>query len=206
MNNKTFYVCSFGGSGSKMLCEALNRYGETEHIHSRNPPELLEYTGKKNGGNCYNSEWFNSIKIPQHDIHKYNVIFIYRNPIKAIYSRFKKSDGQHLKNVQCNLNINFEDVIKQQKDLYGIEEFFDNYTNPNKKRNYKIICVKYEEIFEKQHELSSYLQIGPLNLEKKETEYDINDEEDKILQSIYSNCIQKMNNLPFIFENRFYTF
>ena len=45
-NKKTFYVCSYGGSGSKMLCSALRKYGNTKHIHSRKPPEKLEYIGK----------------------------------------------------------------------------------------------------------------------------------------------------------------
>ena len=29
MSKKHFYVCSYGGSGSKMLCSALSAYGET---------------------------------------------------------------------------------------------------------------------------------------------------------------------------------
>ena len=124
-------------------------------------PAFLEYTGNKNGGNCY-YEWFNSIKIPDDEIHKYYVIFIYKNPIKAIYSRFKESKGGHLKNVQIDKNIKSNDILNQQKDLYAIEEFFDNYTTSNYKRNYKIICVKYEELFEKENELSEFLGIGPL--------------------------------------------
>ena len=44
---KHFYVCSYGGSGSKMLCSALNKYGKTTHIHSRMPPNNLEYIGNE---------------------------------------------------------------------------------------------------------------------------------------------------------------
>ena len=50
MNKKIFYVCSYGGSGSKMLCSALKKYGETIHIHSRKPPNNLEYIGNEKGG------------------------------------------------------------------------------------------------------------------------------------------------------------
>ena len=53
METKIFYVCSYGGSGSKMLCAALRKYGKVEHIHSRNPPDKLCYIGKQNGGNTY---------------------------------------------------------------------------------------------------------------------------------------------------------
>lgn len=40
---KTFYVCSYGGCGSTMLCDSLNKYGKTVHIHSPKPPDNLEY-------------------------------------------------------------------------------------------------------------------------------------------------------------------
>ena len=38
---------------------------------------------------------------------------------------------------------------------------------PNKNRNYKIYCVKYEDIFDKQDELSSLLGVGKLNMVNK---------------------------------------
>ena len=41
-----------------------------------------------------------------------------------------------------------KDIYNTNSDLYKIEDFFDNYTTPNKDRNYKIICVKYEELLE----------------------------------------------------------
>jgi len=38
---KKFYVCSYGGCGSWMLCHALKKYGKPIHMHSRNPPDKL---------------------------------------------------------------------------------------------------------------------------------------------------------------------
>lgn len=198
---KTYYVCSYGGSGSWMLLNGLKKYGKTEHIHSRYPPDRLEYVGRNNGGKSH-WEWFNSIKISDSDIDNYTVIFIYRNPVKAIYSRFndtKFKTCDHLHHIQSkNKNVKLSDVIKQKKDLFDIESFFDNYTSSNPNRNYEIICVKYEDIFEKQDELSKFLSIGPLNLEKKETNHNIDENQEKILQSIYANTINKMQKLPFI--------
>ena len=37
-DKKIFYVCTYGGSGSKALCNALEEYGTAYHIHSRVPP------------------------------------------------------------------------------------------------------------------------------------------------------------------------
>lgn len=189
----TFYVCSYGGCGSTYLVQSLKQYGNVEHIHSRFPPKKLEYVGVERDGSFY-EEWFNGKKIPKNQLKNYYVIYIYRNPVKSIISRFHMS--QHLKNIQIDENIMIEDVIKQNKDLFKINEFYDNYTK-SKKRNYKIYCIKYEELFDKQDELSKVLNIGPLNLIKKESNRNETSNEIK-LTKIYKNLINKMSNNDFI--------
>lgn len=191
MKEKIFYICSYGGSGSKMLCNALKQYGKTEHIHSRNPPDNLTYIGEDKGGNTY-SEWFNKIPIPKNELENYYVIYIYRNPSFSIPSRFKKT--KHLEHIQIDREIKLEDVLSRGKDLYKIREFYDNYTKPNEKRNYKIYCVKYEDIFNKQDELSKLLDIGKLNLVNKSTRKNSN----KKLDNIYADLIDEMNKNNFI--------
>ena len=144
---KNFYVCSYGGCGSYMLCDQLRKYGNVEHIHSRNPPLELEYIGDKGGGTSY-CEWFNGIKIPENELNDYYVIYLYRNPIKSILSRFHMIN--HLIHIQCNnFYTTIDDVINTGIDLYGIKEFYNNYTNISIRRNYKIYCVKYDDIFNK---------------------------------------------------------
>ena len=190
---KTFYVCSFGGCGSKMLCKALEKFGNVVHIHCRNPPNELEYA-------CNYYEIFNSIKIPENELANYYVIFIYRNPIKSILSRF--DNPVHLIHIESAWNIKIEDVINTSSDLYEITEYYNNYTRCNIKRNYKMYCVKYEDIFNKQDELSKTLNIGELNLEKKETK-----REDMMhkyydgLYKVYKDLIEIMNNNDFIIIN-----
>jgi len=78
--------------------------------------------------------------------------------------------------------------------LYKIREFYDNYTKPNEKRNYKIICIKYEDIFEKQDELSNLLGIGKLNIVNTSIRKDSN----KDLDIIYTDLIDEMNKNDFI--------
>ena len=191
---KTFYVCSYGGSGSKMLGEALRKYGNTEHVHSRRPPDKLQYVGNKGGGRAV-VEWFNGIPIPEDELKNYYVIYIYRNPSFAIHSRFQNSD--HLRNIQTHPNIKLEDVLNTGKDLYNIRGFYDNYTKPNMNRNYKIYSVKYEDIFDKQDELSELLGIGKLNLVNKSERK----QSDNKLDIIYSDLIDEMNKNKFITMN-----
>jgi len=196
---KIFFVCSYGGCGSTMLCSALSVYGKVQHIHSRTPPEKLEYVGQTRGGNCY-KEWFNGIKIPEEKIGNYYVIYIYKNPVDAILSRFTITE--HLKNIQIDCNIKLDDVINHSTDLYKIKEFYDNYTQYNEKRNYNIYCVRYEDIFEKQNKLSQLLGIGSLNLIKKETDRtNIKNKYFDELNKIYKDLIDTMNNNKFLFIN-----
>jgi len=191
MPNKNFYVCSYGGSGSKMLCDALRKYGKVEHIHSRNPPNNLEYIGNDKGGKTYH-EWFNGIVIPEKELNDYYVIYIYRNPSFSIPSRFEIPE--HLEHIQTDKSVKLNDVLKTQKDLYKIREFYDNYTKPNEKRKYKIYCVKYEDIFDKQDEFSKLLGIGKLNIVNKSSRKNGHKE----LENIYSDLIAEMNKNEFI--------
>ena len=193
---KFFYVCSYGGSGSKMLCEYLSNFGTAKHIHSRNPPEKLTYFSQEQL-RLFGMEQFGDGPIPDDERSNYYVIFIYKNPIKAIYSRF--SNPGHLSHIQCDSSIKYADILSSKKDLYGIEEFFDNYTTANPSRNYKIYCVKYEELFDKIPELNSALNIQDkpwLFPEKIETNHDYREYEK--FETIYSNLINKMNKMGFL--------
>ena len=200
---KTFYICSYGGCGSKMLTRSLSKYGNVEHVHAKNPPLLLEYVGGNNGGkDCprapqIHREWFNGIPVPGNEICNYYVVYLYRNPVKAILSIFRHPD--HLAHIQGNENnkTTIKDVMTEMKDLYGIKQFYKNYMRKNRERNYGILCVKYEDIFEKQNELSRYLAVGNLNLVKKETRRNEPEITDK-LNFIYKDLIDEMNGNDFI--------
>lgn len=193
---KVFYVCSSGGCGSYLLASALSNHGKVVHVHSRIPPDNLEYVGDKNNIKCY-EEWFNGIKIPDDEVKNYFVIYLYRNPIKCIFSRFEIKE--HLTHIQCkDTNIKLSQVLDSGNDLYRIEEFYDNYTVPNKKRNYKIYCVKYEELFEKHKELSKLLGIGEFSLTRKESTTIQDENKINKLNEIYKNLTEKMNKNDFI--------
>lgn len=194
MEKKIFYVCSYGGSGSKMLCSELNKYGETKHIHSRKPPDKLEYVGNEKGGKTY-SEWFNGIPIPEDELENYYVIYIYRNPSYALQKR--GSNPNHLNHIQVHPEVTFEDVLTTGKDLFRIKEFYNNYVKPNEKRNYKIYCVKYEDIFDKHEELSNILGIGKLDIVNKSSRKNSNED----LDIIYADLIDEINKNKFIIIN-----
>jgi len=91
--------------------------------------------------------------------------------------------------------------LESGKDLYGVKEFYNNYMKKNKNRNYKIICVKYEDIFDKQDELSNLLGIGKLNLVNKSKNKPISDTKYAQLNTIYHDLIEEMNKNDSIIVN-----
>jgi len=198
-----FYVCSSGGCGSTILFNYLSNFGNVYHIHDRYPPDKLCYTGNINTDQPVYEEWFNKTEIPENKLSNYRVIFIYRNIFDVIFSRFATPTGPnitHMKHVKCDNNgeIYFGDVIKSGKDLYKLEEFFDNYTI-FKDRNYPIYCIKYELFFNNISAINRILGIPDIkslypikNERKKKYTYVIE------LMNIYRSLTNKMNRMRFL--------
>ena len=201
--NMNYYICSSGGCGSTVIYNYLSQFGNVYHIHDRYPPQKLTYVGTENTDENVYREWFNSVEIPESELINYKVIFIYRNPLQVIYSRFAQKYGPnitHLKNIKCmnDGNINIYDVLKTGKDLYKIEEFFDNYVSI-KERNYNIYCIKYEMFWNNISAFNKVLglpDIQHLYPEKNERLKQIQFQ--KQLNTIYASLIRKMNYLRFI--------
>lgn len=198
-----YFICSYGGSGSTVLFNYLSNFGNVYHIHDRYPPNKLSYVGNTNSEEEVYSEWFNNVTIPANTLTKYKVIFIYRHPIPVIFSRFAQAAGPnipHLQHIKCqnNGNVRFSDVLQSGRDLYGIEEFFDNYIT-TAKRNYDVYAVKYELFWNNIGTFNSV--IGIPNIKSL---YPVRQEKPKKLQfvreltMIYSSLINKMNSMRFI--------
>ena len=184
-----FNIHSYGGCGSKTLMRYLNNFGDAFHLHS-NQPHCSPIDCKS--------------------------IYIYRNPIDAIFSRFKSP--QHLKHIKADPTITLQDVIESGVDLYGIHDFFNCFVHPKKKLNFPIYCVKFEDIFENIKELNMLLGIedipslypqrhikvgmsGDVFYEKKildntcETDYSVREEVRPYLEKIYKNLINEMSKM-----------
>jgi hypothetical protein len=201
--NMNYYICSSGGCGSTILSNYLSKFGNVYHIHDRYPPEKLCYIGKVNTDEDIYKEWFNKTEIPEDKLHLYKVIFIYRNPIQVIFSRCVKPNGphvEHLQHIKCDNDgmIGLGDIINTGKDLYGLEEFFDNYTIPTN-RNYKIYAIKYElffsniTLFNKVLDIPDIKSLYPIKSERNKHLSYLNE-----LNVIYHKLIMKMNSMPFI--------
>ena len=198
-----YYICSYGGSGSTVLFNYLSNFGNVYHIHDRQPPSKLTHVGRNNTQEEIYNEWFNNVEIPPDKLKNYKVIFIYRSPIPVIFTRFAQRHGPnvpHLQHIKCqnNGNINLFDVIRTKRDLYGLEEFFDNYTVA-KDRNYDIYSVKYElfwnniSLFNRAIGIPDVKELYPIKQERPRTFSFV-----KELNFIYNSLTNKMNHMKFI--------
>lgn len=201
--NMNYYVCSYGGCGSTIIFKYLSNFGNVYHIHDRFPPSKLCYIGKENTSEPVYEEWFNKTEIPEENLKCYKVLFLYRNPIDVIFSRFVQTRGPnipHLQHIKCINNglIGLGDIINNNKDLYGLEQFYDNYTIP-KDRNYEIYCIKYEDffnnidIFNKVLGIPDIKRLYPIKKERRKKKTFV-----KELTQIYYNLMLKMELMPFI--------
>ena len=207
-NEHSYYVCSYGGSGSKMLQAYLSHFGNTFHIHSRDPPQKLTRVGTRDY-----PEWFNNIEVvptldrqlPLEQIKNTKVIFIYRDPVYAIHSRFipgktHRISTDHLNHISAT-HWNIESVVGNMMDLWKIEEFFDNYTIKDPERNYTIYCVHYDRLWDNMSLFNKTLglpDIPALYPKKVETRYDIVHETP--LREIYKSLLNKIDSFPPVFE------
>lgn len=154
-HNRVFYICSFGGCGFRPLSKYLCKFGEVHELTSRKPPTFLT---KKNG------DWFGHERVKNEDIKFYHVIYLYRNPLDAM--NIQTFNSKHLKKIQMqNIHVTIKDIISLEKDYYHLDIFFNSYVKKHvsekKKRNYDIISMKYESIFDKNNidELNKVLNI-----------------------------------------------
>jgi hypothetical protein len=146
LNQKTFFICSYGGCGSKMLITFLKKYGNVVHIHDRVPPRNLCMVQRKSD----NDATFTHQLISNNSLNKAFVIYIFRDPTEAQVSRWNLNHFTHIQvpNLQQNSTIisTPTEYIKNNQNLLKYDEFHNNYTTPNQ-RNYRIYAINYHKLF-----------------------------------------------------------
>lgn len=203
---KTFYVCSFGGSGSTMLYRYLRNFGKAYHIHSRAPPDILSHIGNECATHPTYSEWFNTTPLSEAELAETVVIYIYRNPVDVIISRCVcmnqrgAANVNHQKHIQCpnRCDISIQNIIHSRKDLFGLESFFDAYTTLRAQRNYPILCIKYESLFDNWPRMNILLgipNVPSLYPHRRETQRHVPEHIKSVLYEIYDPLIKKMNTM-----------
>lgn len=189
----SYYVCSYGGCGSTMICDFLKKYSqEVYHIHDRYPPKDLttpiwERFGKEKKRG------------------KSIVIYLYAYPEHSLLS-WSAFGELHWKNIMVkkeNIPLISSDrnaEIESEQDFIGYEDFFNNYVYG--KRNYDTICIDYHRIWDNLPAIFSALEIEPDFIgefpKKKLKSFD----KKYVAQKKFYNLRLKMESLPPIFINQ----
>lgn len=192
---KNIYVVSSGGCGSWCLVRYLKAIGyNTFHIHNRFPPIKL-----KNPAN----ERFGDVELNEEELENSIVIFLFRvNIDNTIFSRFvERNWKQHLKHIQCSDNdASLEKLLETKKDVFEIEDFYNNWTTPDTKRNYKIYAIKYESMFESIGIIADTIGIkrSKHSMSKRETQRPNFEMYRSQVREIYKDFIEKLDRQPVI--------
>ena len=195
---RKFFICSWGGCGSTLFYKYLNNFGKSYHIHERNPKKNLCYPINYKNDICVPTACaqFSNYQIENHNLKNYTFIFLIRNPVKCIYSRFINNKycnyKHHLKHIFCDI-IELKDVINSNKDLYKLNEFYDNYTNS--KKQYNILVINFDNIDNNIENINRILKIPKNNYFPKLVHKDYN--HDKTVVKIYETLSQKIDKIQY---------
>lgn len=214
---RIFYICSYGGCASKMLCRFLSKYYVVYHIHSRFPPNKLTSIKKTPLYKRY--EWFDYNNILNKKTKNLiTVIYLYRKPSTSLLSSqgwgscHCSNIGLNIRNPYLKLFFNKNDITrfrysKIKKDLFGLNNFFKNYTIKKHNKNYNIICIKYETLWENLDKIFRFLNIPDEIKEKFPKKYEkklnkIQLETKNNLSIKYRNLETIIDTMPPIFINK----
>jgi hypothetical protein len=213
---RIFYICSYGGCASKMLCRFLSKFYIVYHIHSRYPPKKL--TAIRKTKIHKKMEWFNYQKVLGKKLKDLvTVIYIYRKPSTSLLST--EGWGRcHYSNIGLNIHnktiqkffskkeqVRFN-YSKHPKDLFGLENFFKNYVIKKNHVNYDIICIKYEELWDNLDQIFSHLKIPDQIKEQFPKKYEktltpVQEETKQNLKKKYERLETMMDTLPALYVN-----
>ena len=214
-----YFVFSYGGCGSTMLCSFLSQFGRSYHLHDNKPPKFLtDSTPPIPITSC-------TVRLSQDPARRLKnenckVIYIYRNPAESKVSRPSWQHCYHmggdflshkdkisqgpLKEVNDEENLQIKmDWVEQFAsngiDYNGYEQHFDNWINAVPDRDYPILYVNYENLWENLNILLEYCGV-PIEEAvkkfpaKKETTKAVPDNVTRKLAHLYSSLQQKINN------------
>ena len=161
---RTYIVVSYGGCGSKMLAGWLAQLSKRHaanvyHFHDKKPPDVLrelpppprpstkerDFRARRfPGGGRFRKE----TRAVQ-DLDAYRVLYIYKDPVEAMVSRFGFGHCKHLDG-DCGVETSFpklDTYAQQGVDRMGLLSFFSAYTS-SEARQFPIVALNYHKLWQ----------------------------------------------------------
>ena len=167
---RTYVVVSYGGCGSKMLAGWLSnmekqsggtRVKRVFHFHDNRPPNALrEIPAAKQQPSRQNDfrarkfpggGRFKTDTQPVADLDAYRVLFIFKDPVEALVSRYGHGHCMHLAG-DCGAEAAFPKLdryAKEGRDRMGLLDFFQAYAGPaDPQRAFPIVLLNYHKLWD----------------------------------------------------------
>lgn len=150
---KSYYIGSYGGSGSYLLESFLKKFGETYHIHSRSlPAEITKVHREK-----FTDE------IERNNQEKF-VIYVYSKPAYSLLSRASYGN-LHWFNIEVPASVmqlipsreEREKYFELKEDLINYEQFWDNYVFH--KSSFPVLCMNFHYLWDNLGALCDFCEI-----------------------------------------------
>jgi len=187
-----YLVSSFGGVGNSMWIKFLN-------------PDYTTYTNHMH----YHLELKHVSYPPEFLPENIKTLYLFGNPMNSVISIFNRNlQHIHYRNIFNKVlkpqNMTFEYFLDQGVDIFHLEQHFQNWMNDNNEaRNYPIILIKYETMWDNLEYIFDFLGLEKKRIsefpDKKERKSDWRNQPKKIrekLLKIYTPLLSKINNSP----------
>ena len=176
---KDIVIYSPGGVGCTVLFEYIKKNNKSITINNINDKDNIKH--KESPVNKITNK----------------AIYIMNDPLLAVLSHYRRKWSKSQMNKIGNYKYDkysqeelFNETLKQNKDVFGIENQFDNFLNSNV--NYQILFVYFKNIPKNKEKICKFLNINPNTFDEfkikernsKDDDIDIN------IKNIYS----KLNN------------
>jgi hypothetical protein len=196
-----YFVISYGGVGTHMLMPMIDDSDWLGDIIKRDSPEFMKYP--------------HHLRVPPKSFKELGydgdvtVIYVFGDPINSILSHFRRNNDiksdwayHHCVNVQGNVgefntDWDISGYIDNGKDLFGLEDHFDNWVNVNPDDiDYKLMLIKYETSYKHEERIMDFLNTNtPLNFVARKSNWEnVEDGIKNGMVGIYKPLLDKVSN------------
>lgn len=165
---RIYIVASYGGCGSKMMAGFLSQLPKAHktyvyHIHDRSPPKLLRQMPKpppptiRSGGNDFRSgrfpggSKFKRDTEPVDDLNEYRVVYMYKDPVEALVSRYGWGHCNHIQGDCGDAEAQWpklDKYAKKQVDRMRLKDHFNAFHHPEEPREFPIVAINYHRLWD----------------------------------------------------------
>ena len=143
---------------------------------------------------------------------QYRVVYLVGDPINAVISLFSRNFARFacsrltcdkLSRDSFNESWELRDYLEHGKDLFQLEEHFDNWVNCQSTLPYPILVVKYEQLETVKEQVCEFLMVDssdrnrfPTIRDRSSNSDNLSNRDQELFESIYGELRERILRLP----------